>query len=111
MHHFAIVALLGLALWKTVGFLVGAFGKDLTSTVRAFMTLGLGVVAAYLLDYSLFAGWGVDIRSTDMGLIFTGLIAGSMAYVWHEVLGLVEAYGRRNRDEAREIERRAPRAA
>jgi hypothetical protein len=34
-----------------------------------------------------------------------------MAYVWHHSLGAVEAYGRRNRDEAREIERRNPRAA
>jgi hypothetical protein len=46
-----------------------------------------------------------------MGPVFTGLVLGSMAYVWHHALGAVEAYGRRNRDEAREIERRNPRAA
>jgi hypothetical protein len=107
MYHFAIVALLGLALWKVVGALLGFAGQDLSSHVKAIITLALGVGAAVLLDYSVFAGWGVTFRETWMDTVFTGLVIGGMAYVAHSVMGLIEAYGRRNRDEAREIERRA----
>lgn len=106
MYHFAIVALLGLAVWKFVGMLLGFIKTELDSSVRAFLTLGVGVLAAEILDYSVFAGWGVTFRDSWMGPVFTGLVVGSMAYVWHHTLGLVEAYGRRNRDEAREIEHR-----
>jgi hypothetical protein len=106
MYHFAIVALLGLACWKFVGMLIGFIKTDLDASVRAFLTLGIGVVMTELLDYSVFAGWGVTFRDSWMGPAFTGLVVGSMAYVWHYSLGVVEAYGRRNRDEAREIEHR-----
>lgn len=112
MYHFAIVALIGLAVWKFVGMLLGFFGKEFTSHVRAFLTLGLGVVGTIMLDYSLFDAWGVAVRNDWMGPTFTGLMAGGMAYVWHYLIGAIEAYGRRNRDEARDIEHRgAPRAA
>lgn len=107
MYHFAIVALLGLALWKVVGTLLGFIGNDLPSHVKGTVTLGLGVAAALLLDYSVFGAWGVTFRETWMDSVFTGLVIGSMAYVAHSLMGLIEAYGRRSRDEAREIERRA----
>jgi hypothetical protein len=111
VHHFAIVALLGLATWKFVGLVLGLMGQEMNSTVKAFITLAVGVIAAEILDYSVFAGWGVTFRADWMGPVFTGLVIGSMAYVWHNLLGAVEAYGRRNRDQAREIESRSPRAA
>lgn len=111
MYHFAIVALLGLATYKTVGFLLDLLGMDLRKAVRTFATLGVGVVITEILDYSVFAGWGVALRETWMGPVFTGLVVGAMSYVWHEVLGLIEGYGRRSRDEALEIESRHPRAA
>lgn len=107
MYHFAIVALLGLATWKFVGMLVGLLKMDdADASVRAFVTLGIGVAAAEILDYSVFGGWGVSFRADWMGPFFTGLVIGAFAYVWHYTLGLVEAYGRRNRDEARQIEGR-----
>ena len=108
MYDFAIVALLGLAIWKTVGMVFGFLGIDLTSSVRAFATLGLGVVATLTLDYSLFANWGIEVRNADYGEVITGLMAGTTAYVWHTLLGLIEAYGRKNRDEARAMERQQP---
>lgn len=107
MYHFAIIALLGLALWKVVGTLLGFVGDEVPSHLKATLTLGLGVGAAVLLDYSVFAGWGVTFRDTWMDTVFTGLVIGAMAYAVHSVIGLIEAYGRRNRDQAREIERRA----
>lgn len=96
MHDFAIVALLGLAAYKTVDFLTSLFHKD-DSMVRLVATLGVGVIFAELLDYSVFAAWGIGVRETWMGPVFTGLIVGGMAYAWHEVLGLVKDFGRASR--------------
>jgi hypothetical protein len=110
VYEFAIVALLGLAVYKTVDFLTGLTKMD-EPAIRTFTTLGLGVVATWILDYSVFAAWGVNIREAWMGSVFTGLIVGGLAYVWHEALGVLEGYGRRQRDEAIEIENRMPRAA
>ncbi|MFN2614533.1 MAG: hypothetical protein ABR552_06915 [Actinomycetota bacterium] len=106
MYNFAIVALLGLATWKFVGMLLGLLKIDLDSSVRAFLTLGIGVLACEIIDYSVFAHWGVGLRASWMGDVFTGLIVGGFAYVWHYALGVVEAYGRHHRDEARAIEGR-----
>jgi hypothetical protein len=111
MYHFAIVALLGLAVWKITGLVLGLMGKEMSSGIKTFVTLALGVIAAEILDYSVFAGWGVTFRDSWMGPVFTGLVVGSMAYVWHNALGLVEAYGRHHRDQARALEDRTPRAA
>jgi len=111
MYHFAIVALLGLACWKVTGMLLGFMGRELEGHLRAFITLAIGVIGAYALDYSVFAGWGVAFREDWMGSVFTGLVVGSMAYVWHNVLGYLEATGRARRDEARSMERQTPRAA
>lgn len=110
MYHFAIVALLGLAAYKGVDFLLGLVNSQ-DSRLRLVSTLGVGIIFTEILDYSVFAGWGVTLREDWMGAVWTGLIVGGMAYVWHELLGLIEGYGRRQRDEALEIERRSPRAA
>jgi hypothetical protein len=112
VYDFAIVALLGLATWKVAGMVFGLLGIDLTSSVRALVTMGLGIVAALTLDYSLFASWDISVSNGDYGTVITGFIIGGLAYVWHNALGLVEAYGRYHRDQAREIESRStPRAA
>ena len=111
MYTFAIVAMLGLAVWKSVGFLLGLLNKDVDSSIRTFLTLGIGVLYAEILDYNAFAGWHTTFRSSWMGPVFTGLVLGSMAYVWHNALGALEAYGRHHRDEARAIEGGSRRAA
>jgi len=111
MYHFAIVALLGLACWKFVGMLLGFTGRDMDGHVKALVTLAVGVLGAYALDYSVFAGWGVTFRQNWMDWAATGLVIGSFAYVWHNVLGYIEATGRQRRDEARAMESRSPRAA
>lgn len=89
MNDFAIVALLGLAAYKTVDFLMGLIRKD-DPTTRLVATLGVGVIFAELLDYSVFGAWDIAVREAWMGPVFTGLIVGGMAYAWHEVLGLVK---------------------
>lgn len=111
MYDFTIVALLGLAVWKLVGMILGFLGTDVTSSVKALFTLGLGVIATLTLDYSIFASWGIEVSNADYGVVVTGLMAGTAAYLWHHAIGLLEAYGRKGRDEARAIEKQPPRAA
>ena len=108
MYHFAIVALLGLATYKTVEFVTGLLGIKLSSAIKTFVTLGIGVLATELLDYSVFAGWGVEVREAWMGPFFTGLMVGAMTYVWHAALGVIARHGG-TQDETSDT--RTPRAA
>ena len=108
MYHFAIVALLGLAVYKTVDFVLGILGIELRGAIKTFVTLGLGVLATELLDYSVFAGWGITVREDWMGPLFTGLMVGAMTYVWHEALGYI---GSRSRGSDTTSDQRTPRAA
>jgi len=108
MYHFAVVALLGLAVYKTVEFVLGILGIELRGAIKTFVTLGLGVLATELLDYSVFAGWGITIREAWMGPFFTGLMVGAMTYVWHEALGYIGS-SRRGADST--SDQRTPRAA
>lgn len=111
MYQFATLAMLGLALWKTVGMLLGLTGRDLDASVKALVTMVLGIVIAQGAGYSAFAGWGVTFRNDTWDTALTGLTIGAFAYVWHYVLGYLEGHGRLSRDQAREIEHRAPKAA
>lgn len=91
MYNFAIVALLGLAAYKTVDVLLGVLGIELSAAFKAFLILAAGVLTTEILDYSVFAGWGVTLRDTWMGPVFTGLVVGAMPSVWHAVFGFVGA--------------------
>jgi uncharacterized membrane protein len=106
VYHFAIVALLALATYRTVDFVLSLLGIELPSAIKTFVTLGTGVLATELLDYSVFAGWGVSIREAWMGPFFTGLMVGSLTYVWPTVIDSVAGMiGRGSSSESR------PRAA
>ncbi|MCA1831892.1 MAG: hypothetical protein ABR548_05360 [Actinomycetota bacterium] len=107
MHHFAIVALLGLAVYKTAEFVYGLVNLD-DSRIRLLGTLALGIVATELLDYSVFAGWGIAVRDSWMGPLFTGLMVGAMSYVWPAVVSLISSY---TRSGSGDIDQRTPRAA
>ena len=85
MYHFAVVVLLGLATLKVVGLLVELVPG--LARISTLLTFTLSVVAAFVLDYSLFAGFGIDLRSAWIGTFATGLIVGSMAAVWAATLG------------------------
>jgi len=109
VYHFAIVALLSLATYKTVEFVLGLLGVELPTAIRTFITLGVGVLATELLDYSVFAGWGIAIREAWMGPFFTGLIVGAMSYVWPTLFSSIASVTNRGSSESSET--RAPRAA
>jgi hypothetical protein len=89
VYNFAILALLGLATYKTVDFVLSLLGMELPAAIKTFVTLGAGVLATELLDYSVFAGWHVAIRDAWMGPFFTGLMVGALTYVWPSVISAV----------------------
>jgi hypothetical protein len=107
MHHFAIVALLGLAVYKTGEFIFGLLGMS-DDKLRLLGNLALGVIATEVLDYSVFGGWGIAVRASWMGPVFTGLIVGAMSYVWPGVVALIHTY---TRSGSGDIDQRTPRAA
>jgi hypothetical protein len=80
MYHFAVVALLGLALFKLVDLL-----EDLVPGLTRFHTLVtfvLAVAATVAADYSLFQGFHIQLRESWMGTWGTGLIVGGTTSAW-----------------------------
>jgi hypothetical protein len=85
VYHFAIVALLGLATLKVID-LIEDFVPAVTR-VHALVTFALAIVAALVIDYSMFDGFGVGLRERDYGVWLTGITIGSMATVWRVAFG------------------------
>jgi hypothetical protein len=88
MYHFAVVALFGLAILKLADLLLELVPSPGRS--RTLLTLTLAVAATVALDYSLFAGFGVELREQWMGTLATGVVVGSLAGAWASVLGWLE---------------------
>ena len=84
MYDFAVVALLALAVVKTVDFLSDQFNL---AKLRSLLTFVGGIGAALLLDYSVFAAWGIPIRDADMGVIITGFVVAGMTVPWRALFG------------------------
>src|SRR5919204_5310876 len=97
MQEFATVALLGLAVYAVVN-VIRQLGET-SRALRIFLDLTLGLIAAWVTDYSMFAGWGVSFRSLWMGPVATGLVIGGLASLWTEVIGFITSYARRSYDE------------
>src|SRR5436190_1665446 len=72
MYTFAIVALMALAVVKLVDFLVDFLPE--TRGMRTILTFVLALGAMWLLDYSMFEGFGVTVRNEAMGIWMTGFI-------------------------------------
>lgn len=84
MHDFAVVALLALAVIKAVDFLSDQLNL---ARFRSILTFVGGVGLAWLLDYSVFAGWGIPIRDADVGMIVTGFVVAGMTVPWRAMFG------------------------
>lgn len=85
MYTFAIVALLALATVKLVDFL--ADNLDVAGRVRSLLTFVVAIVAVYALDWSMFEGFGTDIRDRDLGMWMTGFCVAGMTVPWRAVFG------------------------
>lgn len=82
MHEFAIVVLLGIGTFKVVDLLNEYV--DLTK-VQSILTIGLGAVVAWALEFSLFAQWEIAVRSEALGYIGTGLMIAAAGYATPKV--------------------------
>lgn len=93
MYEFAIVVLLGIGTFKVVDMLNEYV--DLTK-VQSILTIGLGALVAWALEFSLFAQWGIGVRSEALGYIGTGLMIAAAGYATPQVFEHVaEVLGRR----------------
>jgi hypothetical protein len=85
MYDFAIVALLALATLKLVDFLSDAVPQ--LRNMRSLLTFVLAVGGAVLLDYSVFRGFGIEIRNDTVGTWITGLVVAGMTVPWRALFG------------------------
>jgi hypothetical protein len=109
MYVFATMALLGLAVAKFVDLVGGTV--NVRRPVRPFLAFLTGIGIAWAADFSMFAGFGIGLRTLWIGPVATGLVIGGLACAWHEVLEVLASYARRGNDQATEIETGIPRAA
>ena len=102
MYEFAITMLLGLALVTVVN--LASEYLPAIDRYRTAVTVLLAVAGAYMLDFSLFSGFGVDLREAWMGPVMTGLIVAGSTTVWTAVLGWL-GYKEPARSETRSAQR------
>ncbi|GBC87820.1 hypothetical protein HRbin12_01838 [bacterium HR12] len=109
MHAFGIAALLGLAVM-----IVAALAERYLTRVpevRALVFLGLGIIAAWVMDFGLWREWEMPTRAGWLDVTLSGAIIGGLAHAWHVVLGFIGGLSRKVTDEATTIERTQLRAA
>jgi hypothetical protein len=82
VYEFAIVVLLGIGTFKVVDMLTEYV--DLAK-VQSVLTIALGALVAWALEFSLFAQWNIAVRSELMGYIGTGLMIAAAGYAVPQV--------------------------
>jgi hypothetical protein len=85
MYHFAIMALMALAVVKVADFVTD--NVEPLSRFRSLLTLVLGVVVVGWLDYSLFDGFGIAIDDRDTGVWITGFMVAGLTVPWRAIFG------------------------
>jgi len=86
MYDFAVVALLALATMMVVDF-VGEHLGDVVERFRSLLTFVVGVGAVVWLDFSVFAGWNIDVRNDDLGVWLTGFMVAGGTLAWKSIFG------------------------
>jgi hypothetical protein len=85
MYHFAIVALMALAVVKLVDFLT-----DSVSALKAFrslLTFAVAIAGVLIIDYSVFGAWGITVRDETVGTWVTGFMVAGLTVPWRAVFG------------------------
>jgi hypothetical protein len=103
MYVFAITALLGLGV-LSLALIVEPFLLRATE-VWALLLVGLGIGAAWLVDFSIWNSWGVPVRWDWVGVTLTGLALAGVAEFWHYLFRLSSGAVRKLNDEAATLER------
>jgi hypothetical protein len=83
VYEFAIVVLLGIGSFKLIDMVNEYFDVSKFQTV---LTIGLGILVAWALDFSLFATWHEPIRNATLGYVGTGLMIAAAGYALPQVL-------------------------
>jgi hypothetical protein len=83
VYEFAIVVLLGIGSFKLIDMVNEYFDVSKFQTV---LTIGLGILVAWALDFSLFAAWNEPIRNAALGYVGTGLMIAAAGYALPQVL-------------------------
>jgi hypothetical protein len=84
MHDFAVIALLALAVVKLVDFVTENLDMP---RMRSLLTFVGALVAVWLLDYSVFAGWDIAVRDEDLAVVMTGFMVAGLTVPWRAVFG------------------------
>jgi hypothetical protein len=82
VYEFAIVVLLGIGTFKVIDMLNEYV--DLAK-VQSILTIALGAIVCWALEFSLFAQWNVPVRSEVMGYFGTGLMVAAAGYATPKV--------------------------
>ncbi len=101
MYEFGIVVLLGIGTFKVVDMLNEYV--DL-SKIQSILTIALGALVAWALEFSLFAQWNIEVRSEMLGYIGTGLMIAAAGYALPKVFEHVgEVLGHRSDTSSRTV--------
>ena len=93
MYEFAIVVLLGIGTFKLIDMLNEYVNL---SKIQTVLTIALGAIVAWALEFSLFAQWGIPVRSEALGYVGTGLMVAAAGYATPQVFEhLAEVIGHR----------------
>ncbi len=80
MYDFAIIILMGLAIFKVVDLLEDFVPR--LATFHLLATVTLAVAGAVILGYSVFERYGVDLRTDELGTWMTGLMMAGTTSIW-----------------------------
>jgi len=89
MYEFATIVLLGLGVLGMTNLIVELVPDS--ARFRTLFTFVLAMAGVVALDYSVLAGFGVEVREAWMGPVATGLMVGSLASVWQAALAWLHA--------------------
>jgi hypothetical protein len=84
MYDFAVIALLAVGSIKLVDFLVDMLPRQIPA-LRSLLTFAAAIGAVWALDYSVFAGWSIDVRSHAVGVWMTALLVTGLTVPWRAV--------------------------
>ena len=103
MYAFAVMVLLGLGVLAVAK--IADRYLSMAAEAWAFVLLGLGVGAAWLVNFNLFATWGLGVRNAAIGVTLTGLAIGGVAYFWRDILDFFGGLYRKYTDQAASLEK------
>ncbi|HEV8297486.1 MAG TPA: hypothetical protein VGQ20_09315 [Acidimicrobiales bacterium] len=82
MYHFAVVALLAIGTIKLVDFLADLIPMRELPAIRSVLTFAAAVGAVWILDYSVFEGWAIDVRNHAVGVWMTAFLVAGATVPW-----------------------------